>query len=137
MGHRLNGWNFVTAGTARDANSVEEIMIELNRVGYDGAVNPTKYLDAWKRLEDVRILPAVPFSTPGGAEASRAPPPGAILLQSTDISTASGLKFGDEVIAVDGLPTQVVLVERGRAREVGGRRRRVQREAGWKTARRD
>jgi hypothetical protein len=39
MGHRFNGWNFVTAGTARDANSVEEIMIELNRVGYDGAVN--------------------------------------------------------------------------------------------------
>jgi sugar phosphate isomerase/epimerase len=39
MGHRLNGWNFVTAGTARDANSVEEIMIELNRVGYDGAVS--------------------------------------------------------------------------------------------------
>jgi len=39
MGHPLNGWNFVTAGTARDANSVEEIMIELNRVGYDGAVN--------------------------------------------------------------------------------------------------
>jgi sugar phosphate isomerase/epimerase len=39
MGHRDNGWNFVTAGSARDANSVEEIMIELNRVGYDGAVN--------------------------------------------------------------------------------------------------
>jgi sugar phosphate isomerase/epimerase len=39
MGHRLNGWNFVTAGTARDANSVEEILIELNRAGYDGAVN--------------------------------------------------------------------------------------------------
>src|SRR5438552_166950 len=39
MGHRLNGWNFVTAGTQRDANSVEEIMIELNRTGYDGAVN--------------------------------------------------------------------------------------------------
>jgi sugar phosphate isomerase/epimerase len=39
MGHRLNGWNFVTAGTARDANSVEEIMIELNRVGFDGAVS--------------------------------------------------------------------------------------------------
>src|SRR5438105_12279279 len=39
MGHRLNGWNFVTAGTQRDANSVEEIMIELNRVGYDGAVS--------------------------------------------------------------------------------------------------
>ena len=39
MGHRLNGWNFVTAGTARDANSVEEILIELNRVGFDGAVS--------------------------------------------------------------------------------------------------
>jgi sugar phosphate isomerase/epimerase len=39
MGHRLNGWNFVTAGTQRDANSVEEIMIELNRAGYDGAVS--------------------------------------------------------------------------------------------------
>ena len=39
MGHRHNGWNFVTAGTARDANSVEEIMIELNRVGFDGAVS--------------------------------------------------------------------------------------------------
>lgn len=39
MGHPANGWNFVTAGSARDANSVEEIMIELNRVGYDGAVN--------------------------------------------------------------------------------------------------
>jgi sugar phosphate isomerase/epimerase len=39
MGHKLNGWNFVTAGTARDANSLEEILIELNRAGYDGAVN--------------------------------------------------------------------------------------------------
>ena len=39
MGHPLNGWNFVTAGTARDANSVEEIFIELNRVGFDGAVS--------------------------------------------------------------------------------------------------
>lgn len=39
MGHKLNGWNFVTPGTARDANSVEEIMIELNRSGFDGAVS--------------------------------------------------------------------------------------------------
>ncbi len=39
MGHPANGWNFVTAGSARDANSVEEIMIELNRVGFDGALN--------------------------------------------------------------------------------------------------
>jgi sugar phosphate isomerase/epimerase len=39
MGHRLNGWNFTTPGTARDALSVEEILVELNRAGYDGAVN--------------------------------------------------------------------------------------------------
>jgi sugar phosphate isomerase/epimerase len=39
MGHKDNGWNFVTAGTQRDANSVEEILIELNRAGFDGAVS--------------------------------------------------------------------------------------------------
>jgi sugar phosphate isomerase/epimerase len=39
MGHWANGWNFVTAGTPRDANSLEEIFIELNRVGFDGAVS--------------------------------------------------------------------------------------------------
>jgi sugar phosphate isomerase/epimerase len=39
MGDARNGWNFVTAGTARDANSCEEIFIELNRVGFDGAVS--------------------------------------------------------------------------------------------------
>jgi sugar phosphate isomerase/epimerase len=39
MGHWANGWNFVTAGTARDANSLEDIFIELNRVGYEGAVS--------------------------------------------------------------------------------------------------
>jgi sugar phosphate isomerase/epimerase len=43
-GHRdmnswTNGWLFVTAGTQRDANSLEEIFIELNRVGFDGAVS--------------------------------------------------------------------------------------------------
>jgi sugar phosphate isomerase/epimerase len=39
MGDWANGWNFVTAGTDRDANSLEEIFIELNRVGFDGAVS--------------------------------------------------------------------------------------------------
>jgi sugar phosphate isomerase/epimerase len=39
MGSWTNGWNFVTAGTARDANSLEEIFVELNRVGFDGAVS--------------------------------------------------------------------------------------------------
>lgn len=39
MGHKYNGWNFVTPGTARDANSEEEILIELNRAGYSGAIS--------------------------------------------------------------------------------------------------
>jgi murein DD-endopeptidase MepM/ murein hydrolase activator NlpD len=78
--------------------------VSLLFLGYDGAVNPTKYLDAWKRLEDVRILPAVPFSTPGGAEASSAPPPGAILLQSTDISIANGLDPGSLTRAMNAPP---------------------------------
>jgi sugar phosphate isomerase/epimerase len=39
MGDKHNGWNFVTAGTARDAASTEELFVELNRAGYSGAVN--------------------------------------------------------------------------------------------------
>jgi murein DD-endopeptidase MepM/ murein hydrolase activator NlpD len=58
-------------------------------LGYDGAVDPTKYLTAWQRLQDIRILPAVPYAGP--AAVSSAPAPGAILLESTDISTANGL----------------------------------------------
>ena len=67
--------------------------VSLLFLGYDGAVNPTRYLDGWKRLEDVRILPAVPYATPA-AEESAAPTPGAILLESSDISTANGLEPG-------------------------------------------
>jgi murein DD-endopeptidase MepM/ murein hydrolase activator NlpD len=57
-------------------------------LGYDGAVDPTKYLDSWKHLQDVR------FETVAGwtpANAAVAPKAGAILLQSSDISTATGL----------------------------------------------
>jgi murein DD-endopeptidase MepM/ murein hydrolase activator NlpD len=64
-------------------------------LGYDGAVNPTPYLDAWRRLQDIR------FGTSGAwlpglvrLTASRAPEPGAILLQITDISSANGLEPG-------------------------------------------
>ena len=58
--------------------------VSLLFLGYDGAVDPTQYLDAWKRLEDVRILPAVPFAALAASvqAASSAPAPGAILLQS-------------------------------------------------------
>ncbi len=39
MGDKHNGWNFVTAGTARDATCTEALMVELNRAGYSGAVS--------------------------------------------------------------------------------------------------
>ncbi len=65
--------------------------VSLLFLGYDGAVNPTKYLDAWKRLEDVKIRAAVPFALLPRGATSNAPTPGAILLEASDISTANGL----------------------------------------------
>jgi hypothetical protein len=58
--------------------------------GYDGAVDPTTYLDAWRKLQDVQFPSAAGWAppVPGGA---LAPEPGAILLQVSDISQATGL----------------------------------------------
>jgi murein DD-endopeptidase MepM/ murein hydrolase activator NlpD len=64
-------------------------------LGYDGAVDPTPYLDAWRRLQDIKFstagewLPGLTRLTSG-----RAPAAGAILLQMSDISSASGLDPG-------------------------------------------
>jgi murein DD-endopeptidase MepM/ murein hydrolase activator NlpD len=60
--------------------------------GYDGAVDPTPYLDAWKHLQDLRFATAAGWA-PGQVSGS-APQAGAILLQSSDISSASGLAPG-------------------------------------------
>jgi hypothetical protein len=57
-------------------------------LGYDGAVNPSRYLLAWETLKDVPITGVVGWAPPLGASAPKA---GAILLQASDISTASGL----------------------------------------------
>ena len=59
-------------------------------LGYDGAVNPSSYLESWRRLTDL--------STVGAA----APRPGAILLAVSDISTASGLDGGSLRRAYNG-----------------------------------
>jgi hypothetical protein len=66
--------------------------VSLLGLGYDGAVDPTSYLDGWKHAEDVRFTPVAGWAT--AAVGSPAPKPGAILLQSTDISTADGLDPG-------------------------------------------
>jgi hypothetical protein len=61
--------------------------------GYDGAVDPTPYLDAWRHLQDIRFGSAAGWA-PNGATGAIAPQPGAILLQVSDISSASGLDPG-------------------------------------------
>jgi len=59
-------------------------------LGLDGAVDPTAYLESWRRLEKL----AFPVSTgwvPKVPGTIQAPQPGAILLGVTDISSADGL----------------------------------------------
>jgi len=62
-------------------------------MGYDGAVNPSPYLYAWKHLQDVRFSNVASWLSPTGV-ADPAPKPAAILLQVSDISAASGLDPG-------------------------------------------
>jgi peptidase M23-like protein len=62
-------------------------------MGYDGAVNPTSYLQAWQHLQDVRFQNVAGW-VPAGAISDPAPKPAAILLQVSDISEASGLDPG-------------------------------------------
>jgi hypothetical protein len=67
-------------------------------LGYDGAVNPTTYLLAWKHLQDVSFAGGdawAPLHSLGNA-----PKPGAILLTASDISSADGLVPGSLVRAV-------------------------------------
>jgi murein DD-endopeptidase MepM/ murein hydrolase activator NlpD len=64
--------------------------VSMLQFGYDGVIEPYRYLLAWQRLEDVPFavgagwVPILPIR-------ANAPRPGAILLQSSDISSASGL----------------------------------------------
>jgi murein DD-endopeptidase MepM/ murein hydrolase activator NlpD len=61
-------------------------------LGYDGAVDPTTYLLAWKHLQDVSFAGGnawAPLHSIGDA-----PKPGAILLTASDISNADGLVPG-------------------------------------------
>jgi len=62
-------------------------------MGYDGAVRPYPYLVAWEHLQDVDFAQVAGWAPPIAPE-STAPKPGAILLSSSDISTADGLVPG-------------------------------------------
>jgi murein DD-endopeptidase MepM/ murein hydrolase activator NlpD len=65
--------------------------VSLLYLGYDGAVDPTPYLDAWSHQQDLAFPIGIGWAplVPGGS--SGAPEPGAILLGMRDISTANGL----------------------------------------------
>jgi len=73
--------------------------VSLIKLGYDASsVNPTPYLRAWKRAQDVdlskrdaRLTRSVGWSASVAVPAA-APSAGAVLLQATDISRAKGLR---------------------------------------------
>ena len=93
-------------------------------LGYDGAVDPTPYLDAWRRLLDVHFPAGVAWA-PQPLH-SLLPPPGAMLLQSTDISTASGLDPGSLEQALAPPPGDALLGG-GTRRTPQGRRAQLSR----------
>ncbi|HEX6700119.1 MAG TPA: M23 family metallopeptidase [Gaiellaceae bacterium] len=67
--------------------------VSLLGLGYDGVVDPTPILESWKHLQDVRFAAAAGWA-PGPADGSSARQAGAILLQASDISNATGLEPG-------------------------------------------
>ncbi|MBA2475891.1 MAG: transglycosylase family protein [Actinobacteria bacterium] len=81
--------------------------VSLLHLGYDGVVNPTAYLLAWERAEDLdfsteRLVFDPRFDwAPQLISATPLPEPGAILLASSDISSASGLEPGSLRRALD------------------------------------
>ena len=65
--------------------------------GYDGAVAPYPFLNAWRRAEDVSFDAGrayLPLDGPSSARTGVAPPAAAVLLEADDISSTSGLVPG-------------------------------------------
>jgi murein DD-endopeptidase MepM/ murein hydrolase activator NlpD len=67
--------------------------VSLLPMGYDGVINPFQFLSAWRRLQDVTFAAGRGWAPPVPLNAT-APRPGAFLLGSADISSASGLEPG-------------------------------------------
>jgi murein DD-endopeptidase MepM/ murein hydrolase activator NlpD len=65
--------------------------VALLGLGYDGAVDPTSYLNAWKHLQDISFAGGTAWAP---RLVGAAPKPGAILIAVNDISTADGLDPG-------------------------------------------
>jgi murein DD-endopeptidase MepM/ murein hydrolase activator NlpD len=60
--------------------------VSLIYLGYDGAVDPTTYLQSWRRLRSLPFPVATGWA-PSPPGLSRAPQPGALLIGATDIAT--------------------------------------------------
>jgi hypothetical protein len=60
--------------------------VSLIYLGYDGAVDPTTYLQSWRRLRNLPFAVATGWA-PSPPGVARAPEPGAMLIGSTDIAT--------------------------------------------------
>jgi murein DD-endopeptidase MepM/ murein hydrolase activator NlpD len=79
--------------------------VSLLYLGYDGAVDPTPYLDEWRRLE--RLTYPLPLAwAPSVPGRSRAPQPGAYLLAASDISSADGLDPASLRRAIETTPAR-------------------------------
>ena len=84
-------------------------------LGYDGAVDPTPYLNAWQQQKNLFLAQVAGYAR---GVAGPAPKPGAILLQSTDISQANGL---DPASLRRALLAPLAAGEGGRLGTVGSR----------------
>ena len=66
--------------------------VALLGMGYDGAVDPTTYLNRWRHVQDVSFAGGIAWAP--AASSAQAPKPGAVLISATDISSANGLEPG-------------------------------------------
>jgi murein DD-endopeptidase MepM/ murein hydrolase activator NlpD len=61
-------------------------------MGYDGAVDPTRYLNRWRHVQNVSFAGGIAWAP--AASSTQAPKSGAVLIYAADISSANGLEPG-------------------------------------------
>jgi hypothetical protein len=78
--------------------------VAMRALGYHGVVAPYPFLLSWRRAQDVSFAAGRVYLPVGGSRGGVgvAPPAGAILLESNDISRASGLVPGALAQALSG-----------------------------------